>query len=324
MWQWHKEEFSKKVVLFLTVVHFALIIITLTTQPIFFQTLFFKVFYLTIPTLIYFIYITYKGVRNHNSKAKVNSYAIVLIFIAFFNDFAIGNGWYQFYTLMLPATGLYVMLHMVQMSRDFAYMTRSREHLTEELLALNASLDEQVHHRTSELENANKLLKEQATIDSLTGIPNRRSFNDYMDKVFRNALQQNQNLAILMLDIDEFKKYNDYFGHTKGDWLLQEVSKVIRKQLRPEAFFARYGGEEFSIVLPNTPYEEAFDIAERVRKAVEDAKFDHPMGKTGILTYSIGVATMTDRTTYRTEIELINAADKQLYQAKENGRNRVM
>lgn len=324
MWRWHSEEFSKKVLLFLTAVHFSLVIIITFTQPVFFQALFFKVFYLTIPTFIYIIYLTYKGIRNNNSKAKVNSYGIALIFIAFFNDFAMGNGWYQFYTLMLPATGIYVLLHMLQMSRDFAHMTRNREKLNRELLTLNASLDEQVHHRTLELQEANKLLKAQATIDSLTGIPNRRSFNDFMNQAFRKANQQHTPLAILMLDIDEFKKYNDHFGHTKGDWLLQEVSKVISYQLQPDTFFARYGGEEFAIILPEKTYEEAVVVAEQARKVVEESKFDHPKGKSGIVTFSIGVAVMTSETTYATELELIDAADQRLYKAKRNGRNQVM
>lgn len=320
---WH-EEFSKKITVFLSFVHFTLLVVTLFTHPVFFQALFFKVFYLAIFMLIYLIYIICLGIKNNSQSAKVNGVGIALIFIAFLNDFAIGNGWYQSWTLMLPAVGLYVLLHMVQMSMNFASLTRHREVLNEELLTLNASLDEKVNERTKALQEANKLLKEQAAVDSLTGIYNRRSFNEFIEAAFQKALQQEKPLAILMLDIDQFKKYNDYFGHIKGDWLLQEIVKVIGEQLSSDSYFTRYGGEEFSIILPSTSYEEAYDVAEKVRQAVEEAQFEHPTGKFGVITISIGIAVMTDSNMYRTDVELIDAADQRLYQAKQSGRNRVM
>lgn len=325
LYRWHKE-FSLLLMKILSAIHFALVIIIFVTQPIFFQALFFNVFYLTVPIFVYFylISIIYRGIRSKNQYTLVNGLGIIFIFIAFFNDFAIGKGWYQFYTLMLPATGLYVLLHMIQMSRNFSRMMRTHVGLNEELLTLNASLDEQVHHRTIELQKANELLKNQAEKDSLTGIPNRRKFNEFIGKAFKESLEKETPLSILMLDIDQFKKYNDHFGHIKGDWLLQEVVKVIDQQLGPEQFFARYGGEEFAIVLPNTLQKEAYVVAESIRKAVEEAAFDHPKGRFGILTFSVGVSTMDVETTYPTEVALIDAADQKLYKAKQSGRNLVL
>lgn len=142
LWKWHEKEFSKKIMYGLVIVHLLLIITTLFTQPEFFQTLFFNVFYLTIPTFIYLIYVIYKSIRNDNRNAKVNLVGMFLIFLAFFNDFAIGQNWHQGPTLMLPAVGVYVMIHVIFMSKDFAERTQKTEQQNKQLFALNASNEE--------------------------------------------------------------------------------------------------------------------------------------------------------------------------------------
>lgn len=324
LWQWHKEEFSKKVLIGLSLVHLTLIVMTLFTQPVFFQALFFKVFYLAIPTFFYFIYVIYKSIRNQNRNVKVNMIGIGIIFLAFFNDFAIGKNWYQSWTLMLPATGIYVMIHVILMSKHFAQTVQETETLNKQLLILNASLDDQVHHRTLELQKANKRLRQLASIDSLTGIHNRRSFNEFIAKAFQNASDQGVPLSLLMLDIDEFKKYNDYYGHVKGDQLLQQVVKIIDNELPDNSFFARYGGEEFVIVLPNAWNDEAYKTAEHIRQSVEQARLAHAMSEFGMVTFSIGVITMTSDIIFQSDIDLIDAADQRLYLAKREGRNRVL
>lgn len=324
MKSWYKHSFSNKVVVFLSAFLLPLALLTLFTQPVLFQDLFFKIALLAVPTGIYFIYLTFKEVKQQNTQAKINIVGIFLIFIAFLNDFAIANDYYQFYTLMLPATAMYVFLHMIQLSIDFAKMMKNQEKSNRKLITLNASLDDQVYQRTLELEEANKQLKEQAMIDSLTGIANRRSFNEFLTKEFAEAKRTGKPLAILMLDMDEFKKYNDFFGHPKGDWLLQKVTTIIEQVIPENGFFARYGGEEFSIIFPNTTIEKAAELAENVRQAVASYKIEHPEGKFNIVTLSIGLALLSDEDPYESEASLINAADEQLYIAKENGRNQVM
>lgn len=139
LWQWHKKEFSKKVMYGLVIVHAALIVITLFTEPVFFQALFFKVFYLAIPAFFYLSYVIYKSIRNHNRTAKINLIGMLGVFLAFFNDFAIGNNWYQSKPLMLPAVGLYVVILVILMSKDFAERTQKTEQQNKQLLALNAA-----------------------------------------------------------------------------------------------------------------------------------------------------------------------------------------
>ncbi len=142
LWKWHEEEFSKKIMYGLVTIHLALIVTTLFTQPVFFQDLFFNVFYLAIPTFFYLIYVIFKSIRNNNKNAKINLIGMGLIFLAFFNDFAIGQNWYQAWTLMLPAVAVYVMIHVILMSKSFAESVRKTEQQNKQLLALNASNEE--------------------------------------------------------------------------------------------------------------------------------------------------------------------------------------
>lgn len=142
LWKWHEEDFSKKVMYGLVGIHLALIVTTLFTEPVFFQTLFFNVFYLAIPTFFYMIYVIARSIRNNNRSAKVNLIGMGLIFLAFFNDFANGQNWYQSVPLMLPAVGIYVLIHVILMSKNFADSVQKTEQQNIQLRALNASNEE--------------------------------------------------------------------------------------------------------------------------------------------------------------------------------------
>lgn len=139
LWKWHEEYFSKRVMYGLVAIHTALILITLFTEPVFFQALFFNVFTITIPVFIYVVYVMMKSIRNNNSYAKMNLIGVGLIFLAFFNDYAIGQGWYQSVPLMMPAVALYVFMHVVTMSKRFADTMKNKEKQNRQLLELNAS-----------------------------------------------------------------------------------------------------------------------------------------------------------------------------------------
>src|SRR5690625_554848 len=142
LWKWHEKEFSKRIMYVLVTIHLSLIVTTLFTQPVFFQALFFNVFYLAVPTFFYMIYVIAKSIRNNNKKAKINLIGMGLIFLAFFNDFAIGQGWYHSVTLMLPAVGIYVLIHVVVISREFAASIKKTEQQNKQLRTLNASNEE--------------------------------------------------------------------------------------------------------------------------------------------------------------------------------------
>ncbi|MCU0664066.1 MAG: diguanylate cyclase [Myxococcota bacterium] len=159
-----------------------------------------------------------------------------------------------------------------------------------------------------------------ATIDSLTGVFNRRHFLTLADKEFRRALRYGRDLSVLMIDVDYFKKINDTHGHAIGDQALCAVTLACTKGLRENDLFGRLGGEEFCAVLPETTTQNAQFVAERLRKAVEDEKVVSVHGQV-MLAVSIGVSSLLPG---ETTIEgVLRRADNALYTAKDQGRNRV-
>ncbi|MCS3512078.1 MULTISPECIES: response regulator [Pseudomonas] len=175
-----------------------------------------------------------------------------------------------------------------------------------------------------QLLDTNLVLQRLMNSDGLTGLSNRRHFDEYLELEWRRAMRDQTQLSLLMIDVDFFKTYNDSFGHVEGDEALRKVANSIREaSSRPSDLPARYGGEEFALVLPNTSPGGARLVAEKLRMAVAALKIPHIAPAEGSsLTISIGLSTMTpvQGTDCR---QLIMAADKGLYTAKHNGRNLV-
>jgi diguanylate cyclase (GGDEF)-like protein len=174
------------------------------------------------------------------------------------------------------------------------------------------------------LQSANEQLKKLSSLDGLTGISNRRCFDERLEKEWSRERRSMAPISLIFLDIDYFKLYNDTYGHLDGDECLISVAKILDKTLhRPADSLARYGGEEFVAILPETSEEGAIKIAEDLRSAVELMTLPHEKSKVvGHVTVSLGVATMVPSEGFKA-IDLIDAADKALYLAKEAGRNRV-
>ena len=174
-----------------------------------------------------------------------------------------------------------------------------------------------------ELKHARDVLKQQATVDALTNIANRRRFDEFLLQSWRNMQRENQLLSMIMIDIDYFKPYNDYYGHAAGDETLKNVAKAMQKIIsRPSDLLARYGGEEFVCILPNTTQKGGQYIAEQLRKAVENLNMPHQKSQVSpYVTISLGLATETPSLD-KLLSNFINSTDHALYQAKESGRNR--
>jgi len=177
-----------------------------------------------------------------------------------------------------------------------------------------------------------RLLREQAEslrglayLDGLTGIPNRRRMDEYLADEFKRAARSGAPLSIIMADIDYFKQYNDACGHQEGDFCLQRVASAIKSiSRRPADLIARYGGEEFVIILPDTAIDGAVTLAEEIRMHIESLNILHKTSKvTGHVTLSLGVSGALPNTS-ASEKSLLIQADTALYQAKANGRNRVV
>ncbi len=195
-----------------------------------------------------------------------------------------------------------------------------------------------------ELKAANEKLKSISMTDGLTGISNRRSFDDNFHRAWGTAMRENRALSLILIDIDNFKLYNDTYGHMAGDDCLKDVARSINTFIRRHGdIAARYGGEEFIIILnetgltvsaPVSPVSfiiilnetgltGAETVAEKMRKAIEDLKIPHRASKTGkYVTISLGVSSLVPTKGYSPE-SLLEASDKMLYKAKEAGRNRT-
>jgi diguanylate cyclase (GGDEF)-like protein len=175
-----------------------------------------------------------------------------------------------------------------------------------------------------ELKRQRDLLERLAMVDGLTGLPNRRAFDDLFEREWRRASRNRSAVSLLMLDIDHFKAYNDAYGHLVGDDCLKQVAIALAQALvRPADFVARFGGEEFVCVLPETDGDGALVMAEKLRQAVEQLQIPHRMSPTtDRVTISCGVATQMPDTD-RDSAALVGMADEQLYRAKHAGRNRI-
>lgn len=175
------------------------------------------------------------------------------------------------------------------------------------------------------LVNANRVLAKQALNDALTGLPNRRAFDHGIAQEFDRAQRHESNLTLLMCDIDFFKHYNDYFGHSQGDTCLQQVASIIQTTFhRAGELCTRFGGEEFAILLPSISPKEAHLQAQRLLDTLLDSQIKHaPEIELGFVTMSIGIAQLSQQSRFSNHSALIDAADKALYQAKNNGRNQL-
>ena len=178
-------------------------------------------------------------------------------------------------------------------------------------------------------ENAinNEKIKLLGLLDPLTGVHNRRYFDQRLAEEVSQTLRQRKPLSCLFLDIDHFKRFNDDYGHQIGDRVLQEVANVIKSQMRLSDVLGRFGGEEFAILLTNTAQKEALEIAERIRQRIEQHQLQLDAHKPLHITLSAGCSTLDAREEIKGHEalgdQLIAAADTALYAAKEGGRNRV-
>ena len=167
-------------------------------------------------------------------------------------------------------------------------------------------------------------MRELSLTDGLTGVANRRHFNDRLESEWRRCARANLPLSLIMIDIDHFKLYNDRYGHQAGDLCLQEVSAAMKRcAARPQDLLARYGGEEFILLLPQEGPEGAEAVAQRIQDEVRKLAVPHEASPTAaIVTVSMGLATAMPPLERQDANALIRSADANLYQAKQAGRNR--
>ena len=208
----------------------------------------------------------------------------------------------------------------------YGVLAQDRQHRQEQRAALegrNRELLDMVAVRTSELAAANQQLEALMLQDHLTGLGNRRAFDQTLERVWSTAQRSRQPFSVVMLDVDHFKKYNDAQGHPEGDACLRTVGGVIKESARrPEDAALRYGGEEFALILPDTDHNGALQVAELLRLMVMAQQIPHPGNEAGVVTVSLGVASMNFEID-KAPADLLARADAALYRAKQGGRNRA-
>ncbi|HEX8237560.1 MAG TPA: diguanylate cyclase [Abditibacteriaceae bacterium] len=220
---------------------------------------------------------------------------------------------------------------LVQLSRANNEVITAQRELARKNAVLshtNAALEEAratLEAKQAALEEANLRLDALATTDGLTGVKNRRAFEEKLAEEITRSTRYGPPLSLLLLDVDKFKQYNDSFGHIAGDQILKTVAHLLREHARSTDFVARYGGEEFVLVLPNTGAEGAIILAERLRTIIEAAPWPQRAVTASFGAATFGAATFgaASLSGDSTPTALIEAADRALYASKEGGRNRV-
>ncbi len=273
--------------------------------------------------MVYTIYVLMVAVKKNRPTAILNLSASVLFFVTIVNDvfvtFDISRGPY------LATYGFfsYILIQSLNLSRNYARKFKESESLTVDLIELNRTLDDKIDLRTKELQDTNGKLRELTYLDGLTGVNNRRFFDEKMTEEVSKSKDRIEPMTLLMMDLDEFKNYNDSYGHVMGDELIKDVATMFKDVMGDKGYVSRYGGEEFVAIIPNCGIGKGKEYANLICQRLLDAKVSHmnsSMHK--FVTISIGGTSSSNHNHVKPE-DWIALADKALYQSKLNGKNQV-
>lgn len=263
-------------------------------------------------------------------SAAIREYYIVYLFTSLWPIawWKLVHYWEQPYNLLLGllllaccSLMMWVCDQTYRTFRNMIALTWEREHIAQELGDLTGSL----RVRNRELQDARQQLTDLANIDELTGLGNRRLVNSVLQDEINRAARTGSELSVILLDVDQFKAYNDSYGHTSGDEVLQKLAAIMqRASTRAGEVVARYGGEEFILILPGASRQSAMRTALRLQKLVEQEELPHRASHVApIVTVSQGLVTLSPKGQL-TLAQVIEKADAALYQAKGSGRNTIV
>jgi diguanylate cyclase (GGDEF)-like protein len=261
--------------------------------------------FMCLPLIVWIPWLIVRGALAGNDEARTTMIGLVIFVAAGANDLMIDiAGWQTI--RVLPFGFVAIMLSMaISLANRFTTVLNN--------------LEEEVAQRTTDLRSANKQLAAVARQDPLTGLLNRRGFTELATAEMRRYVRTGRTFSIVLADLDNFKKFNDQYGHAFGDYVLQEVARLLGERVRKMDVVARWGGEEFMIMIPETTQEGAVLLAENLRVSLEENHFQHE-GQQALVTMTLGVSS------YQKDEPLdscIARADQALYAGKKRGRNQV-
>lgn len=292
-------------------------------------------------TIVYLIYSFIKVILQRNKDAWLIIVGGLAIILTSLNDIIFLSIWINDHSLPflqkiiktdnLSAVGqlIFVFINSIILAKQLSNSLDHEEEMTQELKAINQNLDHLVQKRTEaldessrELQKANHTLAQIARKDPLTGLWNRRHYDEAIETEWRRCLRHKKSIAVMILDIDYFKKYNDCYGHVAGDECLIKIAQAVDALFsRSSDLTVRFGGEEFVVVIPETERDEATEMAGRVLKRIEELNILHECSPVNSrVSVSIGVTSIVPEHHHSFK-ELLLTADKALYQAKSAGRN---
>ncbi|WP_159887821.1 sensor domain-containing diguanylate cyclase [Paenibacillus puerhi] len=323
----YPSECSEIVVKWVTRISVIFSLITLALPPPIFTN--WLVYYqiVTVISVLYAVFVFALACYRRREGSLICAAGGIVLAATVINDILFQHGYAKSENLVMLGLFSFVLAQSIILSKKFSKAFTSSEELAQNLMVLNNTLEEKVKERTSDLEKLNTILESQSLADALTGIPNRRHFTLAASRSWTEAQEKQACLAILLMDIDHFKSYNDTHGHLMGDACLQKVAACIQESALASGGHAfRYGGEEFAVILPGRSLEQAMLCAESMAQRVCSLEIEHLTSSTAsYITISCGVAVLNAGApgTYRSLEELLQQADEALYRAKHAGRNRV-
>lgn len=323
--------FSKRYFKVFTIISavMSLFVLVTTTNIFTHSTVIYQV--LTIVTIFYVSIKLVKALIDKQEGALIVNICAAILSLTVINDILSMNSVIQSYRLSSLGLAVFIFSQAYIIANRSTKAFNEMERMTTELALLNLTLEEKVKERTVSLENSrdqlqkvNDKLKNLSYMDQLTQIPNRRYFDEKYHEAWDTALHNESAIAVMYLDIDYFKLYNDTYGHEAGDECLKLVAQSIEEIIQScDGFVARMGGEEFIAVLLNQSSESIYQLAEKCRIMIEGLNIPHENSKvSNRVTLSIGAA-MSVPNSKGKAANLISEADECLYEAKENGRNSI-
>jgi len=317
----YRDKYLKYILYFATTLAVILTIITLFTEVSTFQFWFRWMFMICIPILFYTMLLPFVRLRRKNLLGLWLVAGSLLMLAAVVNDYLVSLDLIASKEMALYGALALVICQAIYVSCSYTNELKRSKHLIEELQMLTDTMDEKVQQSMQDVIKSNEQLQQEIWIDGLTKTYNRKYFSEQFETLFLKG----ENIGLILIDIDDFKRFNDTYGHVAGDKLLVELVQVANEQVPRNGFLARYGGEEFVVVLADSSKQQTLDVATAIRRAVEAMGIEHKNASNSkkILTVSLGVSFMKHRKQYKKPIDFIKAADNALYRAKNNGRNQV-